>query len=62
MGSLLQGGQIYGAILEAEGGIPAVPTNLAQEADADAERIAARYTSSRGPAHRYRKIRRGECF
>ena len=45
----LRGGQIYGAILEAEGAIPALETNLAQEPDADAERIAARYTSSTPP-------------
>jgi hypothetical protein len=53
-----KGGQIYGAILEAEGAIPALQTNLAQEPDADAERIAARYTSPEGPPRCDGEIRR----
>ena len=54
-------GQIYGAILEAEDVIPALQTDLAQEADAD-ERIAARYTLSTGSPQHYREIGRRGFF
>jgi hypothetical protein len=58
-----RGGQIYGAILEAEdGAFLHCKRILAQEPDADAERIAARYTSSTGPPQHHREIGRRGLF